>query len=126
MPQVERTFRAHGLVHIEYGFLCSLEHGPKRLSDLAATSNVSISRLSHRISKLAERGYVRVRPDESDGRASVAELTGAGRTLIAEVAPAHSKALREILFDHLSPAQTTALAEALQKVGTKLGACLEP
>ncbi|MEV4897045.1 winged helix DNA-binding protein [Nonomuraea sp. NPDC055795] len=126
IPQVERTFRAHGLVHIEYGFLCSLESAPKRLSDLAAISNVSISRLSHRISKLVERGYVGLRPDENDGRATVAELTDTGRALIAEIAPAHAKALREVLFDHLTRDQVNALAEAMQTVGTNLGACLDP
>lgn len=125
IPQVERTFRAHGLVHLEYGLLTLLAARPRRLSELAGTSNVSISRLSHRMSKLVNRGYVRLRPDECDGRASVAEITEEGCALIATIAPAHTRALREILFDHLDPAQTAALAEAMQVVGEKLGACME-
>jgi len=125
IPQVERTFRVHGLVHIEYGLLSALARGPLRLSDLATVGNVSISRLSHRVSKLVERGYVRLRPDESDGRVSVAEITDEGRAVIAQIAPEHTKALREVLFDHLTPEQTAALADAMQSVGASLGACLD-
>jgi DNA-binding MarR family transcriptional regulator len=125
IPRVERTFRAHGLVHIEYGLLNALAVQPLRLSDLATVGNVSISRLSHRVSKLVERGYIQLRPDASDGRASVAEITDEGRAVIAAIAPQHAKALREVLFDHLTPEQTAALADAMQVVGTKLGACLD-
>ena len=125
IPQVERTFRTHGLVHIEYGLLNTLVTGPLRLSDLATLGNVSISRLSHRVSKLVERGYVRLRPDESDGRASVAEITTEGRAVVAAIAPDHARALREVLFDHLTPEQVAALADAMQSVGAKLGACME-
>ncbi|WP_214316573.1 MarR family winged helix-turn-helix transcriptional regulator [Nonomuraea sediminis] len=124
MPQVERTFRAHGLVHIEYGLLNMLAARPMRLSDLAMISNVSISRLSHRMSKLVDRDYALIRPDENDGRASVAEITDQGRDVIAAIAPEHTRALREVLFDHLTPEQTAALADAMQIVGTKLGACM--
>jgi DNA-binding MarR family transcriptional regulator len=125
IPQVERTFRAHGLVHIEYGLLNALAAGPLRLSDLATVGNVSISRLSHRVSKLVERGYVRLRPDENDGRASVAEITEEGLAVIAAIAPEHTRALRELLFDHLTPRQVAALADAMQVVGAKLGACMD-
>lgn len=125
IPQLERTFRAHGLVHIEYGLLNALAIAPRRLSELAVASNVSISRLSHRMSKLVERGYVRLRPDESDGRVSVAEITAKGVALVEAIAPDHTNALRAILFDHLTPEQTTALAESMQAVGEKLGACMD-
>jgi DNA-binding MarR family transcriptional regulator len=124
IPRVERTFRAYGLVHIEYGLLDTLAAGPLRLSDLATLGNVSISRLSHRVSKLVERGYVRLRPDENDGRASVAEITPEGRAVITAIAPDHARALREVLFDHLSPEQVAALADAMQSGGAKLGACM--
>lgn len=126
MPQVERVFRRHGLVHVEYGLLTALSLRPCRLSDLATLTNVSISRLSHRISKLVERGLVTLRPDSSDGRASVAEITEEGRGVICSIAPDYARAQREVLFDHLTPEQTAALADALQAVGTRLGACMGP
>lgn len=125
IPRLERTFKAHGLVHIEYGLLSALCQAPRRLSDLATASNVSISRLSHRISKLVDRGYVRLRPDESDGRVSVAEITEAGREVVDAIAPDHARALREILFDHLTPEQVAGLADSMQAVGEKLGACMD-
>jgi hypothetical protein len=50
------TFRAHGLVHVEYGLLAGLSEQPDglRLCDLARVMNVSPSRLSHRMRKLAD------------------------------------------------------------------------
>ncbi|MEV0587202.1 hypothetical protein [Nonomuraea sp. NPDC050310] len=124
IPQVERTFRERGLVHIEYALLNGLNVQSMTLSELANLSNVSISRLSHRMSKLVDRGYVLVRPSEADGRVSVAEITDRGRELLAEIAPAHTRALREVIFDHLSKEQVAALAETMQHVGARLGACM--
>ncbi|MFI6317889.1 MarR family winged helix-turn-helix transcriptional regulator [Nonomuraea sp. NPDC050556] len=125
IPRLERTFKAHGLVHIEYGLLNALCQAPRRLSELASASNVSISRLSHRMSKLVDRGYVRLRPDECDGRVTFAEITEAGREVVDAIAPDHARALREILFDHLTPEQVAALADSMQAVGEKLGACMD-
>jgi DNA-binding MarR family transcriptional regulator len=126
MPQVERTFREHGLVHIEYGLLVGLagSAGGRRLTDLAGVMNMSASRLSHRLAKLVERGYVRLRPSGEDGRVTIAEITPAGRALIDRIAPEHLRGLRRVIFDHLDAAQTAALAEALELIGDRLGACV--
>src|SRR4030095_15102153 len=77
MPQLDRTFRPHGLVHVEYGLLAALSDQPSgvRLRDLAALMNVSQSRLSHRMRKLVERGYVEIHGDDADGRVSIACIT---------------------------------------------------
>src|SRR3569833_2928406 len=81
MPELERTFRRHGLVHIEYGMLARLSDagGGMRLSDLAASANMSPSRLSHRLRKLVDLRYVEISACESDGRVSIARITDAGR-----------------------------------------------
>ena len=62
-PEMERTFKAFGLVQVEYGLLARLSDKPEgmRLCDLAEILNVSQSRLSHRMNKLRERGLVEVR-----------------------------------------------------------------
>jgi DNA-binding MarR family transcriptional regulator len=125
LPDLERTFRAHGLVQVEYGLLAGLSEQPDglRLCDLAGVMNVSPSRLSHRMRKLVERGYVQVRGSDDDGRVSIAVITDAGRRLVEEVAPQHVADVRRLLFDRLDEAQTAALADALSVVAEHLGAC---
>ena len=71
MPDLERTFRPYGIVHVEYGLLARLsEIGDEgmRLSDLAAAMNMSPSRLSHRMRKLVDRGYIKLAGSDEDGR----------------------------------------------------------
>src|SRR5690348_14385958 len=75
MPELERTFRPYGIVHVEYGLLarlCEIGHEGMRLSDLAATMNMSPSRLSHRLRKLVDRGYIGLTGSDDDGRVSLA------------------------------------------------------
>ena len=122
-PDLERTFRPHGLVHVEYGLLAALSDAGDglRLSDLAGQMNMSPSRLSHRMRKLVELGYVDVSPDTCDGRVSIARVTDAGRAFAEQVAPAHGADVRRLIFDHLDEAQTAALADALEAVAGTLG-----
>jgi DNA-binding MarR family transcriptional regulator len=126
LPDLERRFRGYGLVQVEYGLLAGLSEEPDglRLCDLAAALNVSPSRLSHRMRKLVDRGYVQVRGCDEDGRVSIAVITDQGRRLIEEIAPAHVDDVRRMIFDRLDGAQTAALADALSTVAEGLGACL--
>ena len=126
MPELERTFRPHGLVHAEYGLLAGLSDSPDglRMSDLAAIMNMSASRISHRMRKLVERGYVEITGSESDGRVAIARITEAGRRFAAEVAPSHVADVRRLIFDHLDRKQVEALADALGTVAEGLGACV--
>ncbi|WP_432986438.1 MarR family winged helix-turn-helix transcriptional regulator [Dactylosporangium sp. CA-233914] len=122
-PELERTFRPHGLVHVEFGLLAALSNVGEglRLSELAGVMNMSPSRLSHRMRKLVDLGYVEISGDACDGRVSIARVTEAGREFAARVAPAHVADVRRLIFDHLDPAQTAALADALSVVAEKLG-----
>jgi DNA-binding MarR family transcriptional regulator len=122
-PELERTFRPHGLVHVEFGLLAALSDAGAglRLSDLAGRMNMSPSRLSHRMRKLVELGYVDISPDAGDGRVSIARVTEAGRAFAEQVAPAHVADVRRLVFDHLDEAQTAALADALEAIAGKLG-----
>ena len=125
IPELERRFRPYGLVHVEYGLLAALSEVAEglRLSDLAARMNVSPSRLSHRLRKLVDLGYIELGGSECDGRVSIARVTGAGREFVAKVAPDHVHDVRRVIFDHLDPAQVTALADALETVAHELGGC---
>lgn len=121
-PELERTFRPHGLVHVEYGLLAALSGQDEglRLSELAAQMNMSQSRLSHRMRKLVDLGYVEVTGDACDGRVSIARVTAAGRRFAEQVSPAHVADVRRLIFDHLDEAQTAALADALGTVADRL------
>lgn len=126
MPELDRTFRAHGMVHVEYGVIAALTDCPEtgmRLTDLAAGMNMSPSRLSHRMRKLVRLGYVDVTGSTCDGRVSIARITDAGREFAARVAPDHVRDVRRLLFDHLTPEQVTALADALGAVAGRLVGC---
>ncbi len=122
LPQIERTFREHGLVHIEYLLLQSLAQTPDglRLSDLAGCARSSQSRLSHRMRKLIDLGYVAQLPCGTDGRVTIAQITDEGRAMLDTLCPAHLRDVRRVLFDHLDESQLAALAGALEAVAVKL------
>src|ERR1700742_4575654 len=79
------------LSFIEYHALAMLSEAPdhtRRMSDLAAVTNASLSRLSHLIKRLEGRGYVRRETDPTDGRYTNAVLTKAGHDHLVASAPA--------------------------------------
>ena len=89
LPEIERTFKAHDLLSVQYGILVALAEAPDqtlRLSDLADRANTSQSRLTHRLRGLVAHGDIEITDDSIDGRAKNATLTGVGRrrsTLLA-------------------------------------------
>src|SRR6478752_5167904 len=70
--------RDAGISHFEYQVLAGLSMSAERtlrMSELAQMSDGSLSRLSHVISRLEKRGWVRRTPDPADGRYTLAVLT---------------------------------------------------
>ena len=67
---------------IEYMTMAMLGEAPQwtmRMSDLAERTSSSLSRLSHLVTRLENRGYVRREADPADGRFTNAILLPAGR-----------------------------------------------
>lgn len=122
LPQVERTFRDYGLVYIEYLLLRELAAAPQglRMTELAGCIQASPSRLSHRIRKLADVGYVEQERDTADGRGTIAVITRRGSAVVDELTPAHLADLRQLVFDHLSPAQVEAFADVMTTIALQL------
>jgi DNA-binding MarR family transcriptional regulator len=115
--------RDAGLGHAAYVVLAMLSEAPdrsRRMSDLARRSNQSQSRLSHTVSRLEERGWVRRERSTEDGRGNLAVLTDAGWDVVRTLAPGHVDAVREALFDPLTPEQARVLGEALAAVLERL------
>ena len=73
-----------------------------RMSELAATANSSMSRLSHVVSRLETRGWVRREPCPGDGRFINAVLTDEGWQKVLATAPGHVAAVRELLVKTLT------------------------
>ena len=117
--------RDAGLTHFGYWVLAMLSEAPGRslrMSELALAANGSQSRLSHLISRLEERGWVRRERVGEDGRGYVAVLTDAGYDKVVATAPGHVEEVRQLVFDLLTPDQVEALdgicTTILGKIGT--------
>lgn len=87
-----------------------------RLSRLAILVNSELSRLSHLIKRLEQRGLVRREPDPTDARCTNAVLTEAGLTHLRSAAPGHVRTVRQLIFDALGPAQQHAMRDALGRI----------
>src|ERR1700761_2624808 len=106
--------RDAGISQFEYLVLSGLSEAPGRtlrMSQLAAMASGSMSRLSHVVSRLENRGWVRREPSPGDGRFINAVLTDAGWQKVVEPAPGHVAAVRRLLIDELSPSDLTSLGQ---------------
>ena len=81
------------------------------MSQLAERSLSSRSRLSHAVSRLEERGWVRRQVCEDDGRGQLAVLTDEGFAALEAAAPVHVEGVRTHLFDQLTPEQVAAMRD---------------
>ncbi|MET0763680.1 MAG: MarR family transcriptional regulator [Blastococcus sp.] len=114
-----------GISHAYYEILVALSETPGRMlrmSQLADRCLSSRSRLSHAVSRLEERGWVRRQVCEDDGRGQLAVLTDEGFAALEGAAPVHVESVRSHLFDQLSPEQV----DALRDIGETLLRHLDP
>ncbi|MDO9396295.1 MAG: MarR family transcriptional regulator, partial [Herbiconiux sp.] len=96
------------LTHFEYLVLAKLSESPEhvlRMTALAATTNSTLPRLSHVVSRLETRGFVERLPCPGDRRATNAHLTESGWQKVVETAPGHLRTVREHVIDVLTPEQ---------------------
>jgi DNA-binding MarR family transcriptional regulator len=111
--------RDSGLTHGYYEILVRLSEAPDRtlrMSQLAEASQSSRSRLSHAVARLEERGWLRREVCPTDRRGQLAVLTAEGFAALEAAAPGHVEAVREALFDPLTPAQVRQLREISEAV----------
>jgi DNA-binding MarR family transcriptional regulator len=113
-----------GISHAYYEILVQLSEAPGRalrMSQLAERSLSSRSRLSHAVSRLEERGWVRRQVCEEDGRGQLAVLTDDGFAALEAAAPTHVEGVRRHLFDQLSPEQVAAMRDIGETLLRHLG-----
>lgn len=111
--------RDSGMPHAYYQILAMLSDVPGRtlrMTDLAALTQSSQSRLSHAVSRLERHGWIRRHRCVDDRRSTLATLTDAGFAALAEAAPGHVRTVREVLFDRLTADQVRQLREICRTV----------
>ena len=108
--------------HFQFGVMAALSRQPDRslqLKDLAVVANGSLSRLSHVISRLEERGWVR-RTSGTKGRATHAQLTDEGYRKLMAAGPIHFREVRRLVFDVLTPEEVKALRRVTSRINVGL------
>ena len=106
--------RDSAMPYTYYEILVALSEAPNRtlrMSTLAGARGSSRSRLSHAVARLEEVGWVERRTCPTDKRGSFAALTDKGFAALEAAAPGHVTAVREKLFDALTPEQITMLGQ---------------
>jgi DNA-binding MarR family transcriptional regulator len=116
--------RDAGMPHAYYQILAMLSEVPDRtlrMSQLAAITQSSQSRLSHAVARLERKGWVRRKPCPEDRRSTFAQLTEEGFAALVAAAPGHVCTVRRHLFDRLTPEQVQQLREITRAVLSGLG-----
>jgi DNA-binding MarR family transcriptional regulator len=115
--------RDSNLGMVEYQVMARLSQSPERtlrMSALADLANASLSRLSHLVKRLEERGLVRREADPADGRFTNAILTGEGFRVLAAAAPGHVAHVRSLVIDVLSPEQLRRMGLAADRIMARI------
>lgn len=115
MESLDRDLQStYGIGHPYYEIFVNLSEAPDRsmrMSELAAATRSSRSRLSHAVARLEENGWVERRNFPGDRRGQLAVLTNAGFELLEKAARTHVAGVRRYLVDPLSAEQLAQLEE---------------
>lgn len=117
--------RDAGISHFEYTVMAALSEAPERtlrMSHLAAMAESGLPRLSQVVGRLEKRGWVTRAADPTDGRSTLATLTGPGWDKVVQTAPGHVEEVRRLVFEPLTKAQTRQLRE----MSTRLMNAIDP
>nr|WP_281353413.1 MarR family transcriptional regulator [Phytoactinopolyspora mesophila] len=100
--------------HFEYFVIAMLSEAPGRvlrMSDLAERTSSSLSRLSHVVTRLEQRGWARREACPDDGRYTNALLTDAGWNKIVASAPGHVETVRHLVIGVLTADELKSLRD---------------
>ena len=115
--------RDSNLSMVEYQVMARLSQQPERtlrMGMLADLVNSSLSRLSHLVKRMEDRGLVRREPDPGDGRFINAILTDEGFEALAKAAPGHVAHVRSLVIDVLSPEQLRRLGLSADRIMSRI------
>jgi DNA-binding MarR family transcriptional regulator len=121
---IERQLRTHsGLSTADYQVLAHLSEAPEeRLRSFALGDALQWEkgRLSQHLTRMQKRNLIRRERCATDQRGAVVVITEQGRTLIEAAAPLHAADVRNVLIDHVTPAQMTLLIDLGDQVEARL------
>ena len=115
--------RDNGITMFEYLVMAMLSEAPGRtlqLKRLAGVVNGSLSRLSHVVTRLEKRDWVRRVPAPDNGRITMATLTDDGYAKVVASAPSHVERVREVVFDALDREQVHQLEAIAERLLSRL------
>jgi DNA-binding MarR family transcriptional regulator len=115
--------RDAGLSDADYAVLVNLSEAPDRrlrLYELGRGLHWEKSRVSHQLTRMAQRGLVARQNCAADGRGAFVVLTDEGFAAITSAAPQHVETVRRYFIDALTPAQLDALSEITDAVSARL------
>ncbi|WP_327661561.1 MULTISPECIES: MarR family winged helix-turn-helix transcriptional regulator [unclassified Streptomyces] len=121
--QLEKDLQPFGLTMNDYEILVNLSEAEDlrmRMSDLAAATLQSKSRLSHQITRMENAGLVRRENCESDRRGLYTVLTDYGMETMRKVAPHHVASVRRHFVDLVSAEELGSMRQALSAIAEHL------
>jgi len=115
--------RDANLSFFSYSVLAGLSEAPERtltMSRVAVLANGSLSRVSHAVSSLEDRGWVTRYPAPDNGRITLVTLTDAGHKKLIASAPPHVETVRRLVIDPLTKQQLMQLGRASETILSQL------
>ncbi|MFH8470871.1 MarR family winged helix-turn-helix transcriptional regulator [Streptomyces sp. NPDC017991] len=116
--------RSTGLTMTEFSVLDALRDNPQhtlRISDLAAVTGLSASRVSRVVDSMATRGWCRRERDATDGRAALAKLTEEGLATAGTASAFHVEVAREYVLAHVPAEARHAFITVLAAIAEHAG-----
>jgi len=86
------------------------------MSDQADRGVISRSRLTYRVNRLVDRGFVFRCEADTDGRGVLAQLTDEGMAHLVAMAPGHVHKVQELIFERLDARDLDDLQRILDKL----------
>ncbi|MCW2663627.1 MAG: transcriptional regulator [Mycobacterium sp.] len=115
---VRQQLKAEGdLSYVQFEILAKLADadGQLTMTDLADGVVYSRSGLTHQAGLLEKAGLITRDASPDDQRATLVDITEAGRALVAKVLPGHIQVVRNLLFDSLSDEDVHTLGEIMSR-----------
>ncbi|UYP20711.1 MarR family transcriptional regulator [Rhodococcus sp. Z13] len=126
MQNLDRQLlRDAGISLTDFEILVLLSEAPgrrMRMRDLADAGTTTRSGITRAVSRLENAGRVRRVECESDRRGAWAELTDTGFDTLTAAGPGHVRAVRENMFDLLSPDDVATMTAAFTRMRERMGA----
>lgn len=116
---VQQQLQAEGdLSYVQFGILAKLVDAgrPLTMTELADGVVYSRSGLTHQAGLLEEAGLVSRQASPDDQRATVVDITEAGRARVAKVLPGHIEVVRDLLYGALTDQDVDTLGDIMSRV----------